>query len=54
MNREVATHMALCDIYQRVKAEHQRPTALLQLLQVPVWKCKEISMDFIVGYDSIE
>jgi hypothetical protein len=47
MNREVATHMALCDIYQRVKAEHQ-------LLQVPVWKCKEISMDFIVGYDSIE
>jgi hypothetical protein len=58
--RDVATHVALCDVCQRVKAEHQRPTRLLQPLKVPEWKWEEISMDFIVGlprtrdgYDSI-
>ena len=60
MKRDVAAHVDLCDICQRVKAEHQRPAGLLQPLQVPVWKWEEISMDFIVrlprtqaGYDSI-
>ena len=60
MKRDVAAHVALCDICQRVKAEHQRPACLLQPLQIPVWKWEEISMDFIVGlprtrdgYDSI-
>ena len=60
MKRDVAAHVALCDICQRVKAEHQRPAGLLQPLQIPVWKWEEISMDFIVGlprtqagYDSI-
>jgi hypothetical protein len=28
--RDVATHVALCDVCQRVKAEHQRPAGLLQ------------------------
>jgi hypothetical protein len=56
----VATHVALCDVCQRVKAEHQRPAGLLQPLKVPEWKWEEIGMDFIVGlprtrdgYDSI-
>jgi hypothetical protein len=56
----VATHVALCDVYQRVKTRHQRPTRLLQPLKVPKWKWEEIDMDFIVGlprtregYDSI-
>ena len=60
MKRDVAAHVAICDVYQRVKAEHQRPAGLLQPLQIPVWKWDEISMDFIVGlprtqagYDSI-
>ena len=60
MKRDVAAHVALCDICQRVKAEHQRLAGLLQPLQVLVWKWEEISMDFIVGlprtkdgYDSI-
>jgi hypothetical protein len=33
--RDVATHLALCDICQKVKAEHQRPAGLLQPLKVP-------------------
>jgi hypothetical protein len=60
LKRDVATHVALCDVCQRVKAEHQRPTGLLQPLRVLEWKWEEISMDFIVGlprardgYDSI-
>jgi hypothetical protein len=60
LKRDVATHVALCDVCQRVKAEHQRPAGLLQPLKVPKWKWEEIGIDFIVGlprtrdgYDSI-
>jgi hypothetical protein len=60
IKRDVAAHVALCDVCQRVKAEHQRPAGLLQPLKVPEWKWEEIGMDFIVGlpctrdgYDSI-
>ncbi|WVZ49870.1 hypothetical protein U9M48_001193 [Paspalum notatum var. saurae] len=40
---------ALCDVCQRVKAEHQKPAGLLQPLKIPEWKWEEIGMDFIVG-----
>jgi hypothetical protein len=60
MKRAIAEYVALCDNYQRVKAERQRPVGLLQPLKIPEWKWEEISMDFIVGlpktqsgYDSI-
>jgi hypothetical protein len=60
LKRDVATHVALCDVCQRIKAEQQRPAGLLQPLKVPKWKWEEIGMDFIVGlpyirdgYDSI-
>jgi hypothetical protein len=60
MKKDVAAHVALCDVCQRVKVEHQRPAGLLQPLQVLEWKWEEIGMDFIVGlpcnrdgYDSI-
>jgi hypothetical protein len=38
LKRDVATHVVLCDVCQRVKAEHQRPAGLLQPLKVPEWK----------------
>jgi hypothetical protein len=60
LKRDVPTHVALCDVCQRVKAEHQRPAGLLQPLKILEWKWEEISMDFIIGlprtrddYDSI-
>jgi hypothetical protein len=60
MKRDIAEYVSLCDTCQRVKAEHQRPAGLLQLLKIPEWKWEEIKMDFIVGlprthsrYDSI-
>ncbi|WVZ59631.1 hypothetical protein U9M48_009745 [Paspalum notatum var. saurae] len=49
MKREVAEYVALCDVCQRVKAEHQKPAGLLQPLKIPEWKWEEIGMDFIVG-----
>nr|ABA97826.1 retrotransposon protein, putative, Ty3-gypsy subclass [Oryza sativa Japonica Group] len=49
MRREIAEFVALCDVCQRVKAEHQRPAGLLQPLQIPEWKWEEIGIDFITG-----
>jgi hypothetical protein len=60
MKRDVTKYVALCETCQRVKAEHRRPTGLLQPLKILEWKWEEIEMDFIVGlphtqagYDSI-
>jgi hypothetical protein len=60
MKREIVEHVAVCDSCHRIKAEHQKPTRLLQPLRIPQWKLDEIRMDFIVGlprtragYDSI-
>jgi hypothetical protein len=60
IKRVVAEYVALCDNYQRIKVEPQRPAGFLQPLKIPQWKWEEISMDFIVGlptmqygYDSI-
>jgi hypothetical protein len=49
LKRDVATHVAMCDVCQRVKAEHQRPARLLHPLKIPKWKWEEIGMDFIIG-----
>jgi hypothetical protein len=60
LKRDVAAHVAVCDVCQRVKVEHQRPSGLLHPLKVPEWKWEEIGMGFITGlprtlkgYDSI-
>jgi hypothetical protein len=60
LKRDVAAHVAMCDVCQRVKVEHKRPAGLLHLLKVLEWKWEEIGMDFITGlphtskgYDSI-
>jgi hypothetical protein len=60
LKRDVAAHVAECDVSLRVKVEHQRPAGLLRPLKIPKWKWEEIGMDFIVGlprtstgYDSI-
>jgi hypothetical protein len=60
LKRDVATHVAMCEVCQRVKAEHQRQAELLYPLKIPEWKWEEIGMDFITGlprtlkgYDSI-
>jgi hypothetical protein len=49
LKRYVAEYVALCDTCQKVRAEHQRPTGLLQPMKIPEWKWEEVGMDFIVG-----
>jgi hypothetical protein len=60
LKKDVASHVALCNVCHRVKAKQQRPAGLLHPLKIPEWKWEEIDMDFIVGlprtsarYDSI-
>jgi hypothetical protein len=49
MKVDIARFIADCDTCQRIKAEHQKPVGLLQLLPIPVWKWDEVGMDFVVG-----
>ena len=60
MKKDIAEYVAVCDVCQRVKAEHQKPAGLLQPLLIPEWKWDKLGMDFITGlpkthsgYDSI-
>jgi hypothetical protein len=38
MKQEIAKYVSECDTYQRVKANHLRPTRNLQPLSIPEWK----------------
>ena len=49
MKKDIAEYVAVCDVCQRVKAEHQKPAGLLQPLPIPKWKWDKIGMDFITG-----
>ncbi|GKB18189.1 putative reverse transcriptase domain-containing protein [Tanacetum coccineum] len=47
MNADIATYVSKCLTCMRVKAEHQRPSGLLVLPEIPEWKWDNITMDFI-------
>ena len=49
MKRDIAECVSKCLTCQRVKAEHQRPSGLLQPLEIPEWKWEHATMDFVVG-----
>ena len=49
MKKEITAYVARCDTCSRVKADHLKPTGLLQPLSILGWKWEEIRMDFIVG-----
>jgi hypothetical protein len=49
MKGDIARFISHCDVCSRIKAEHHKPSGLLQPLPIPVWKWDEVSMDFIVG-----
>ncbi|GJX00571.1 putative reverse transcriptase domain-containing protein, partial [Tanacetum coccineum] len=60
MKADIATYVSKCLTCAKVKAEHQKPSGLLQQPEIPVWKWERITMDFITklprtpsGYDSI-
>ncbi|GJV24734.1 putative reverse transcriptase domain-containing protein [Tanacetum coccineum] len=60
MKRDIAIYVSMCLTYAKVKAEHQRPSGLLQQPKIPEWKWDKIIMDLITklprsrsGHDAI-
>ncbi|GKC33293.1 putative reverse transcriptase domain-containing protein [Tanacetum coccineum] len=54
MKRDIATYVSKCLTRSKVKAEHQRPSGLLQQPEIPEWKWDKITMDFITKLPSRE
>ncbi|KAL8133741.1 hypothetical protein AgCh_008979 [Apium graveolens] len=50
MKKDIANWVSKCYVCQTVKAEHQRPSGLLQPLEIPQWKWEDIAIDFVVGF----
>ena len=50
MKRHVGDFIRWCLTCQQVKAEHQRPTGLLQPLEVAEWKWEHVTMDFVTHF----
>ena len=48
MKLDIVEWVNKCLSRQKVKAEHQRPTGILQPLEIPKLKWEQIAMDFIV------
>ncbi|GKA95782.1 putative reverse transcriptase domain-containing protein [Tanacetum coccineum] len=60
MKKDVVTYVSKCLTCSKVKAQHQKPSGLLQQPEIPEWKWENITMDFITklprtssGHDSI-
>ncbi|GKC21848.1 putative reverse transcriptase domain-containing protein, partial [Tanacetum coccineum] len=60
MKRDIAIYVSKCLTCAKVKAEHQRPSGLLQQPEIPEWKWDKITMDLITklprsrsGHDAI-
>ncbi|GKF73209.1 putative reverse transcriptase domain-containing protein [Tanacetum coccineum] len=49
MKVEIATYVSKCLACAKVKAEHQKPSGLLQQPEIPEWKWEKITMDFVLG-----
>ncbi|GJZ35567.1 putative reverse transcriptase domain-containing protein [Tanacetum coccineum] len=47
MKKDIAEYVSRCLTYLKVKAEHQRPSGLLQQPEIPIWKWEGIAMDFM-------
>ncbi|GJV05811.1 hypothetical protein Tco_1343467 [Tanacetum coccineum] len=45
--KDIAAYVSKCLTCLKVKAEHQRPSGLLQQPEIPVWKKEGIAMDFM-------
>ncbi|GJT17455.1 putative reverse transcriptase domain-containing protein [Tanacetum coccineum] len=60
MKKEIAIYVSKCLTCAKVKAEHQRPSGLLQQPEIPEWKWEKIAIDFLTmlprsssGHDAI-
>ncbi|GJS33532.1 putative reverse transcriptase domain-containing protein [Tanacetum coccineum] len=49
MKADIAMYVSKCLTCAKVKADHQKPSGLLQQPKISVWKWERITMDFISG-----
>lgn len=49
MKNDIARYVSHWLTCQKIKTEHQIPAGYLQSLDIPQWKWKSVSMDFVVG-----
>ncbi|GKD51243.1 putative reverse transcriptase domain-containing protein, partial [Tanacetum coccineum] len=49
MKADIATYVSKCLTCPKVKAEHQKPSGLLQQPEILVWKWERITIDFVSG-----
>ena len=54
MKRDIAEYVSKCLTYHQVKAEHQVPFGLLNLIPIPQWKWDNITMDFMSDFPHIQ
>ncbi|GKB25875.1 putative reverse transcriptase domain-containing protein [Tanacetum coccineum] len=47
MKKDIAEYVSKYLTCLKVKAEHQRPSSLLQQPKIPAWKCERINYDFV-------
>ena len=50
MKKDIAEYVAVCDVCQREKEEHQKPGGLFPPMPIPDWKWDKLGMDFIMDY----
>ncbi|KAD5318085.1 hypothetical protein E3N88_18031 [Mikania micrantha] len=60
MKKDIAEYVGRCLTCAKVKAEHQKPSGLLEQPEIPLWKWEQIAMDFVTklprtssGHDTI-
>nr|GEX50422.1 putative reverse transcriptase domain-containing protein [Tanacetum cinerariifolium] len=50
MKRDIAEYVRKCLTLSKIKAEHQKPSGLLQLPEIPEWKWEKITMDLVTKF----
>nr|GEZ57705.1 hypothetical protein [Tanacetum cinerariifolium] len=49
LRADIATYVGQCLTCAKVKAEHLKPSGLLQQPKIPKWKWENVTMDFVTG-----
>nr|GFA01801.1 retrotransposon protein, putative, Ty3-gypsy subclass [Tanacetum cinerariifolium] len=50
MKRDIAEYVSRCLTCSKIKAEHQKPSGLLQQPEIPEWKLEKLAMDLVIKF----
>nr|GFC58971.1 putative reverse transcriptase domain-containing protein [Tanacetum cinerariifolium] len=50
MKRDIAEYVSKCLTCSKIKAEHKKPSGLLQQPKIPKWKWEKITMDLVTKF----